>query len=527
MKHVEGGYTSSRIQELVIIERLIKSIFLKYSFCKVIEIYDIRYRLDSIVLKDFLLSNKVQYRRIHTSFLSNMLSAIFYLTRPLLYEPYRFMNFVRFNLFSKKKSPIGTGNIIAISLNSDAQKILELYNNFCLKLDDQEIDYVFISNGVSKNSRHIKSIKDKVYLQEHYENIFDYFKSTMMLCLFTFRLIKNKNFILNKLCVDNKVIANQLYLSIFYHIVIDTGFRYRYNKSFNFFLNENHNKILAFKLWGGVSLHEGEIEQKIIKKSYQNIKTIAFEGSNGLKEFPYMPEKIKEIDFIITSNDMESDLYLNYGVKKERILQLINFKNKTHLSNSKDCHYTVNDSIKFLEIPQNNYKGYILVDVSVSMRGYLSNVKIDFLINKINALSKKFIKYLFLIKPHPRFKFVNHLDDKFKNSPNVIVFDKGLSIFHLLNVADVFITRSSTAGLDAIMLEKLVISVLSDNEKKFAIFGDAAIYIDNYNDIEEILMNFKYYKKNIKPKVRLFQNEMLNTDNSIGMDVAISKIKER
>jgi hypothetical protein len=524
MKHVEGGYTSARIQELVIIKKLIMTIFQNNSFHKVIEIYDNRYRLDSIVLKVYLLRNKIKYSRVHATLFLDMLGNFFSFVRPMLYEPYRLVNFVRFNIFYKKRVPVQENNIIAFSLNSDAHKFLELYSSFFSKLNNQGVGYIFVSNGVLKDSERIKSIKDKIYLQEHYENIFDYFKSLTMVCLFTFRFIKNKKVIIEKLHVGNEIIAHQLYLSIFYHIVIDAGFRYRYKKSFNAFLDENHDKILAFKLWGEVSLHQGEIEQKIIKENYPDIKTIGFEVGIGLKTFPYVPKKIKEIDFIVTSNNMESDLYLSYGVKKERLLQLINFKNQGYLSDFKR-RYTSSESMRFLKISQDQYESYILVDVGVSMRGYLSNANIDHLINKINALSQKFTKYLFLIKPHPGFKDTDYLNGQFKNSPNITVFDKNLSITHLINIADVLITKYSAAGIEAIMLGKLVISVLSGSEKKFAAFENAAIYINNYNDLDDILTNLKFYKEKIEPGIFQFKNGILNIDNSIGMDVVISRIK--
>jgi CDP-glycerol glycerophosphotransferase (TagB/SpsB family) len=521
-KHVEGGYTSARVQNLLILEIIITNLFVKHKISKIIDVIDDYYILDSSLIKSYSKNNNIYYKRLTTYTIVSIKNKIFYHVKPYLHEPYRFIRFLKFNLIHKKKARIEKKGSVVLSLNSDSIKFIELYSSLYEKLKKINIKYFFITSGVDKNSTRVEDIKDKIFMREHYESLADYFISLFKVFNFMIRLLINKNNIVNDLRIKDRFIKDELLNTLKFHIVIDTGYRYRYKKSINLFLKENKNNILCFKLWGETSLIEGEIANLLIKKYYNSIKTLGFEVGIGLKTFPYVPSTMQEIDFIITSSDLETELYKYYGVDPNNILQLKKFKNQLFIDDFKKCT-SILDSKKALDIDK-DYKKYILVDVSVAERGYQSVSEIHDLILFLPLLAKRYSDYLFLIKPHPGSNNKTYLTKKI-NMDNIIVYDKVLSILHFLNVSDVLITKYSAIGVEAILFDKLVISILPDTQKGFKAYDDAAIYVKEKEEIYEIFDNLEVSILERATKQSKYKQKLINEKNSSTIECIIQKIQ--
>jgi len=104
-----------------------------------------------------------------------------------------------------------------------------------------------------------------------------------------------------------------------------------------------------------------------------------------------------------------------------------------------------------------------------------------------------------VIKVHPVYKLTMEdiHNDKIKKISNscthqkfIITFD--INITTLLSAADVVITDVSNAGVEAILLEKPLITVNFANEDLSSFHRlheyNASIYVDDYKQIEKILM---------------------------------------
>ena len=522
-KHVEGGYTSGRIQDLLILEKLINKIFDKYQVYKVVDFIDDDFNLESSLIKTYCGSCSIGYKKQYKFSISSLKKYIVHHVKPYLSELYKFYRFMKFNIVFKKKEKLHKDNFFIFSLNSNSNKFIDLYSSLFNKFDQVNQKYCFITHTVNKNADNIKHIKDKVYLLEHYENISDYIISIAKTLNFLYKLKKNKNKIKNDLNLQERIINKEIYQSLYCHVLIDTGYRYRYTKSMHRFLVENNKNISAFKLWGEVSLIEGEIAHKLIKMHFSKIKTIGFEVGIGLKTFPYVPNNIKNIDYIITAHDLETELYLSYGVNSNKILQLHNFKNNGTISKFKDL-YTVSDSFHALNI-NDNYDNYILIDISVAYRGYQSNINIFELINFIPILANQYKNYLFLIKPHPGFKSVDYLHDKL-NATNIIIFDKSISILHLLNISHVVITKYSAIGVEGILFDKLIISILKKGHNKFKAYDEAAIYLNKKEDIHSILDNIQWFESDMGERISNYKEKIISQNNSLTVIDILKKLKE-
>ena len=70
---------------------------------------------------------------------------------------------------------------------------------------------------------------------------------------------------------------------------------------------------------------------------------------------------------------------------------------------------------------------------------------------------------------------------------NVFMIDKKISVFHCINATDLLITKFSTIAIEAMYLKKPVISVILDGENKFRIYGDAAEYMNDVEDLKKLM----------------------------------------
>ena len=108
---------------------------------------------------------------------------------------------------------------------------------------------------------------------------------------------------------------------------------------------------------------------------------------------------------------------------------------------------------------------------------------------------------------------------------NIIVYDKVLSILHFLNVSDVLITKYSAIGVEAILFDKLVISILPDTQKGFKAYDDAAIYVKEKEEIYEIFDNLEVSILERATKQSKYKQKLINEKNSSTIECIIQKIQ--
>ena len=203
-------------------------------------------------------------------------------------------------------------------------------------------------------------------------------------------------------------------------------------------------------------------------------------------------------------------------------MQLKKFKNQSLVDDFKKNTSTL-DSKRVLGIDK-VYKKYILVDIGAAFRGYESVSEIHNLISFLPLLAKKYSDYLFLIKPHPGSNHKIYLTEKI-NMGNVIVYDNALSILHFLNVSDICITKFSTIGVEAILFDKMVISILPDTQKGFKAYEDAAIYVKEKEEIYGIFDKLDVSILEMASKQSKYKQKLINEKNSFSIEYIIQKIQ--
>jgi len=160
--------------------------------------------------------------------------------------------------------------------------------------------------------------------------------------------------------------------------------------------------------------------------------------------------------------------------------------------------YTSEESRCHLNIPP-TYSSYILYDVSVVSRGYMCQREAYSTTKCLLDFTRKHPSVALIIKPHPS----SHHDWlmsilKFYSLRNVFLVSKSSLPFHCINACDVLITKFSTLGLEAMHFLRPVISVLLDREDRLKIYEYAAEYIyitDDLYGLLERLLNDKTFRE--------------------------------
>lgn len=135
----------------------------------------------------------------------------------------------------------------------------------------------------------------------------------------------------------------------------------------------------------------------------------------------------------------------------------------------------------------------------------------------LNALKLKFKDIQVIWKPHPREiseeieKLVMHYDLK-----NIII-EKNLPLYDVLNVANVAITINSTAGFEALLFDKPLITLIPEGEDENEMFkgSGAVLKVDDHKGLMENLydvLNDPEKQKDLKEKRKKMLHSYIKFD---------------
>ena len=150
-------------------------------------------------------------------------------------------------------------------------------------------------------------------------------------------------------------------------------------------------------------------------------------------------------------------------------------------------NFTQEQSLSRLNIPS-TYSTYVCFDLGVVLRGYFSFSEKMKTINFLLKFAAKTPKLCLIIKPHPSYKEDLMDSPIFKSLPdNVYIIDKKTLPHHPINASDFLLTKFSAIGIDAMYLEKPIISLILDREKAFQAYQDAAEYVYDLAELDNLL----------------------------------------
>jgi hypothetical protein len=272
-----------------------------------------------------------------------------------------------------------------------------------------------------------------------------------------------------------------LWPSIKYHVFVDLPQRYRLNLALREYLS-GHSP-LAIKLWGGGELAESRILLQHIQASSKPEPLLMF-WFWGFFEDPYvLPPHY--INLYLAAGRHQEDYLSNRGISKSKIAS-VGMSQYDWLARF-SAEHSAEQSRYILGIPE-GFVFYVLYDMNLPYRGYLSPSEQTQLREFLLKFSRNHKEVALIIKPHPGYdsKIMKQLIQSCSSS-NVFFVERNALTGHSLNSADLLITKNSTIGLEAMLMECPVVSVMLDEEKEFQTFGEAAEYIATIHDLSLLL----------------------------------------
>jgi hypothetical protein len=276
-------------------------------------------------------------------------------------------------------------------------------------------------------------------------------------------------------------LGSLLWPSVRFFIIAELAQSYRLRQALkNYF---NVHTPLAIKLWGGVALREGFLMWKSLDP--KNIPLMFFYTVGAHIDWPYK-ERNSPIDLLFVAGENHKKMALESNGIPSRNIKICGQARYEGLDDFRK-KYSAEQSRIALKIPL-NFATHIFLDTGYTIRGFLSTQEQAIITSFLLKFASKQPSVALIIKPHPGHKVgtLESLIDKHALK-NVFLVDKNMLPYHALNAADMLITKYSTIGIEAMLFERPVISVLLDCEERWKIFGEAAEYVNAIEALDNLL----------------------------------------
>ena len=512
IKHAEGGMTTQRIQDLLLLIRSYLHLIESNNITDIIIISHPEMQWEDDVLIETARSRNIDIKMIGTKRPDVLIGKIMALFNVYAREPYFILNFIRakFGSFFRLKKE-STEKEIVFQLCSSENKHVAHTAPLMKSLKNKGYNPVALCWRAPGGAKKVRKMGLRAEELEKYGPLSSIWEGNYRV-LHTWRkaLARKEEFLSHpELQYMSVPLGSLLWPSIKFFFAGELPQRYRLMRAIRIYYA--CHSPLAIRFWT-TSSPEGQITCQSLNKNSKSISFSSF-GFHDLLENPYVNRK----------RPFHEDLMLVLGpAQKKKMVEQMGFQLKNiviigqvsweHYSNAQK-KYTQNKSYSILNVPS-KFSTYILYDSGSILRGYLSvREQVEtttFLLN----FAKTHPSVALIIKPHPNHKsgYLESLLNTYSLN-NVFMIDKKMSLFHCLNVADFLITKFSTSGIEAMYLEKPVISLILDNEKKFKLYGTAAQFIQNIEELNNLmncLVNDDNYKSKWTINLNKNANDLLN-----------------
>jgi hypothetical protein len=492
--HVEGGYTTQRLQDSLLCIECAYRIFEDNMIDEIIIIGSNNSLPIKIVKRlAFLKGLKISlYNRrpiLDKEIIRNFLRPIYYLIRSL-----------HCKITSKNLIKINNKNIVLFQICGTSAKHIQ---NAIFP------QYELLRNGFTPlnimwgSSKKVKKINDSGYSAigiEYYLKYSDIFVSLYkkFLVLVKASTLKNLFYETDDFIYRDINISDIVYESIMQYLFTYAPENFRYRVAAQRFAGEYSKNIVALKYCAVKSLAQGTILSEIIED-----KHLKFDYNVGLR-IPNLYTKLNSIKYkkflcnnflrFVPNNIEKKYLIEDMNVSENSVIKFGAGRAVSHFEKAKLLSKT--ESKKELGINK-DYEIYLLFDFAAVIAGLYSVEESNHLTKTLIEFTKNNPDIALIIKPHPSAN-IDSLNFFDKNKlENIYIVDKQALPDHALNIADIMFCKFSTMGIEAMIYDVQVVSVLLDNENIFKVFGDAAEYIYSKKDLSIFLENTFHSKETL------------------------------
>lgn len=478
IKHAEGGMTTQRIQDTLLLIRSYINLFKSTNTTSIIVLSH-----KGAEWENDILFKTAASLNIPVELIGKRHRDIQFFLKLFAREPYYIFRFLQSKLHNTHKSKKCDKEIV-FQMCSSANKHLahttplmkslhyEGYNPIALCWSSP--DCVTKIRNMNLNAEHL----------EKYGSFLSIIDGDFKLLNTWINALKNKNILLNnpELQYKGVLLGSILWSSIQFFFSGEISQRYRLFTAINEYYK--YHSPDAIRFWT-LTLAEGRIPFENIPFSQSPI-IFGNVGFHDLLDNPYKDkDAMRTFDLnLVTGNrqKIRDDKYAGSENKISAIGQ-VSWEHYAETVSEKKI------LLKELDI-NHRYSNYILYDSGTLLRGFLSVQEQIKTVTSLLNFAKEHLSIALLIKPHPNHK-VGVLESLINDYSldNVYFIDKNVSMMKCINVADLLITKWSTSGIEAMYLKTPVISVCLDNDHRFRIYDDVAKYAYTANDLKTLLNN--------------------------------------
>ena len=469
-RHVEGGLTNQRIQDALLLIRSYLGLIDRYLVNEIILLRSNKTVWEDDILVQSAKSRNISIQEIFKYSLGVIIGRAKYWIKSLAYEPYFLLKYlmIRFsNIGIKRRIP--QQNEITVQLCSSAKKHSENVMSILKSVDRDKYCPVALCWNAGRTNE-LKGNGIVVDILEDYVSLCDWLNSFMRIIFTLTKLFKLKRSFLNiqELSYLSVRLNHLLWFSVCHLVISQMGQRYLLMKATKLYFSEH--TPLAISTWGINDLVEGKITLQSMKL---HCSPMLFKFSLSMILF-HSPYRIvyNPVDLYLVGGPYQKDFNVSGLGKPNDKVEMVGQSRYDTLDEFMKS-FTPSSSLRYLNIPS-SFSRYILYDLSVTMRGYVSKAEINITLNGMIEMVKRNEGVALIVKPHPGSKKDDYWIPDEAN--NVFILNKNMLPYHALNCSDLLITKYSTLGIEAMLFSKPVISLILDNEKQWEVYQDAADY---------------------------------------------------
>lgn len=537
IRHAEGGMTTQRIQDLLLLIRSYQFVFDTYKINSIMVLSRSGMQWEDNVLIQTAQNRNVDVQVIGRYRFSVLKGKILAFLNIYAREPYYILNILRAKFYGKfifKKTESSTDEIV-VQLCSSAPKHLVQCIPLVKAIEKKGYNPVVLCWGAYKGAKQIR--REQLWAEE-LENWVPI--STILVSLkkvfksWKKAVERRKDLLSNPdLQYQSVPIGKLLWPSVNFFFVAELAQRYRLMiASKNYF--ERHHP-LAIKFWTLIFPEAVIPFIHLKKKKGENPLIFHWPSPLYSPENPYEHQLIP-VDLVLAANPKQKKLLAEIGFPLNKIISV----GQGYRDNIIDVQkkYTQNQSRSYLKIPS-AYSTYIFYDPGYIIRGYCAFSEQVSTTEVLLDFAKTNPSVALMIKPHPS-HHTGILESQITSYSlqNVFLINNKMLPYHSLNAADFLITKFSAIGIEAMYFKRPIISAIIDNEKRFKLFEEVAEYVytnqELYNLLSKIINDeeYRYYwSSKQKEKAKIFLNELtFKTSKSsfeLAADAIDALIKER
>ncbi len=489
LHHVEGGNTTQKIQDALLLIDSYIDIIKTNDISKISEMIESKY-----IFEDSVLNETASHLKINLEFLNdfNFLKKIFrvkLIVKSLLKNAYYSLKFLtkisgyysgKYLFCFNKSINKNRGNEMIFQLVGASEKHIENIIPVMKELEKLGYSPVILCLNSGKKIKYLnKTLKLNAEELESYIPVKSIIESLFysIKILFKLNALKKEFYNVKTLEFKGVFLNDILFDSILFFLFDELPKRHRLNEAIKRFL-KNRNPA-AVKLWGGGNLIEGDLLYKNIIQLLP--RKPVFINWFWLTAGAAYSETAGRIDLYLAAGKIQKRHLMNFGIPQEKI-KLTGMIRYSDLNSKKTERFNANQIRDFLK-SSIDFDLYILYDLANSVRGIQPVSEQIRILSYLLEFAEKQNKSALIIKPHPNCdtgEFVE-LFEKY-NFPNIFVMNKNTSALDCLAAADIFVTKTSTMGLEAMRFGIPMINIILDAESKWELYGSGAVYIYNLED---------------------------------------------